>query len=198
VIHSFWIPAFRVKKDVVPGRYTKTWAHPTEPGIYTLFCTEYCGKDHSAMMASVVVHTTAEDLEARLAAGESFQYERAPLAVTFDQWYEEASKEFLNKYEGKESWEIGEMVYTDRACSACHTLDGSPLIGPSWKGAWGAARAFEDGSTGVFDENYVRESIYDPSAKLVAGYPAVMSTYRGQIDAEELDGLIAFFKKLSE
>ncbi|MDF1799742.1 MAG: cytochrome c oxidase subunit II [Planctomycetota bacterium] len=198
VIHSFWIPAFRVKKDIVPGRYTKTWAEATEPGIYTLFCTEYCGMDHSEMLTSVVVHASQETIDTMRAGGEQFKYGKSALGTSFEDWYEAASKDFLAKYEGKEPWEIGEMVYTGRACNACHTLDGSVLVGPSWKGAWGTERQLEGGATAVFDENYVRESIYDPSAKIVAGFPATMTTYTGLVDDQELDGLIAFFKKLAE
>lgn len=198
VIHSFWVPAWRVKKDVVPGRYTKTWVNATEPGTYTLFCTEYCGLDHSEMLASVVVHPSAERRDAMLEAGESFTYGMAKYRDTFDEWYEAESAEFLKKYDGLEPWQIGELVYTQKACNACHSLDGDAIVGPSWKGTWGTERPLDGGGTALMDENYIRESIYDPQAKLVAGYPATMATYRGQIDQQELDGLIAFFKRLAE
>ena len=199
VIHSFWVPAWRVKKDIVPGRYTKTWVNATEPGTYTLFCTEYCGLDHSEMLASVVVHPSKERRDAMLEAGETFKYGMAKYGKTFDEWYEEETEKQVDIGKSFEfPWQYGEYVYTQRACNACHTIDGSTLVGPTWKGVWGTERQFEDGTTAIFDENYAKESIYDPGAKIVSGFPATMTTYRGVVKEKELDALFAYFKHLAE
>jgi len=194
VIHSFWVPVWRVKKDVVPGRYNKTWVEATVAGKFNLFCTEYCGKDHSRMMASVIVHGTPEDMQA---AEDRGQYLMGGFEQTYEDWYAVASKEFLAKYEGDTPAEIGEKVFNSK-CIACHTIDGSASVGPTWKGLFGKTETLDDGSTVVVDENYVRESIYDPGAKLVEGFPALMTTYTGQVDDEELDGIIAYLKELAK
>jgi len=194
VIHSFWVPAWRVKKDVVPGRFNKTWVEATLPGTYSLLCTEYCGKDHSAMMATVVVHDSGENIAAALKTGEIFDGQRE----TFDDWYAKTTKEVMAQYEGMTPLEIGQAAYTKKGCNACHTADGSPSTAPSWKGIWGKMEVLEDGSSVLVDENYVQESIYSPGAKLVKGYPPLMTSYTGVVDAQELDGIIAYLKDLAQ
>ena len=169
VIHGFWIPAFRVKKDIVPGRYTKTWVHPTMEGQYTLFCTEYCGTNHSEMMVQVTVEDQA----------------------SFDKWVADAADPWAD-YDTPE--QIGEQIWSTQ-CVACHSIDGSVVIGPSWKGSWGTERKFVDGSSAIMDENYILNSLADPNSQVVEGYPAAMAPYR-DMDQEALDGLIAFIKSL--
>ncbi len=194
VIHSFWVPAWRVKKDVVPGRYNKTWVEATLPGNYTLLCTEYCGKDHSAMMAPVVVHDSAANIATALAAGQIYDGERQ----TFEDWYAETTKVVMAQYEGLSPSEIGQMVHTKKGCNACHSVDGTASVGPTWKGVWGSMEKLEGGGAVLVDENYVQESIYDPGAKLVLGYAPLMSTYRGVVDSQEIDGIIAYLKDLAK
>ncbi len=174
VLHSFWIPAFRVKKDIVPGRYTKTWVHSTLEGQYTLFCTEYCGKDHSQMMAQVFVEDQA----------------------TFDGWVAKQANPYLDE-DGQPFTPvaIGEKIYGQH-CFACHSIDGSAVVGPSWKGSWGTERTFENGDTRLFDENYFKESLLDPGAQVVKGFPPAMTSYRGVFKDSEIDGLIAYIKSL--
>jgi cytochrome c oxidase subunit 2 len=169
VLHSFWIPAFRVKKDIVPGRYTKTWVNAIMEGQYTMFCTEYCGKDHSQMNAQVFVQDRA----------------------SFDEWVGLAA----DPYGEMLPVEIGEKIYNQQ-CIACHTTDGTVRIGPSWQGIWGKESNFEDGTKLLVDENYIKESILDPGAKVVAGFPNAMTTYRGVFNDSEIDGLIAYIKSL--
>ena len=173
VIHSLFIPAFREKMDVVPGRYTKMWFTPTIEGVYDLFCTEYCGTSHSEMITKVVVHP-------------------ADGPDSFDSWLQEDS-DFLAKLSPVEG---GKRVYEMRGCAQCHSVDGSSGNGPSFKGVWGTERAMADGSKVLYDENYVRESILNPKAKILAGYEPVMPSFQGRIKDEEITALIAYLKSL--
>ena len=168
VIHSLFIPDFRLKMDVVPGRYTKTWFHATEPGQHLLLCTEYCGTGHSDMSATVVVHKSGE----------------------FEQWLEDAARFAENLSPA----DRGGLLYRKRGCSGCHTIDGTAKTGPSLKGIFGQTHAFSNASPVVVDENYIRESIIDPSAKVREGYKDQMNSYKGQLSDDEIGDLIEFIK----
>jgi cytochrome c oxidase subunit 2 len=170
VIHSFFVPSFRVKMDVLPGRYTGLWFQPTEVGVHQVFCTEYCGKGHSDMLARIVVDDEA----------------------AYQKWLREGDEE-LNKMPLKE---LGALVHENRGCATCHSLDGTRGQGPSWKGIFGQTHAFADGASAVVDENYLRESILDPNAKVVQGYEPVMPTYKGLLRDREVLGVIEFIKQL--
>lgn len=171
VIHSLYIPAFRLKMDVIPGRYTTTWFEANTPGDYTLFCAEYCGTQHSNMLAKVVVHPSGE----------------------FEPWLENAAN-FMDKMTPVEA---GEILYTRRGCAQCHSVDGSAKTGPTFLDVYGTQQAMTDGSTITVDENYLRESILEPQAKVRAGYKPVMPTYQGQLKDEEISALIAYIKSLA-
>jgi cytochrome c oxidase subunit 2 len=171
VIHSLYVPAFRIKSDVVPGRYSKAWFEATEPGQYELFCAEYCGTSHSDMIAQVIVHPPGE----------------------FEKWLEEAS----NFLETMTPVEAGFKLYQIRGCQQCHSVDGSAKTGPTLLGVFGHTQALADGSSIVADENYIRESILEPAAKVVAGYEPVMPTYQGRIKDEEITAIIEYLKSLS-
>ncbi|MFO7652217.1 MAG: cytochrome c oxidase subunit II [Candidatus Krumholzibacteriia bacterium] len=171
VIHSFWVPAFRVKKDVVPGRYTQTWFHAKVPGRYPVLCTEYCGTGHSDMLSTVVVHE----------------------AGGFERWLREES-DVLGTLPPAEA---GERLASTKGCLQCHSVDGSPGIGPSFQDLFGAEVPLQGGGTVVADENYVRESIIEPLAKIHAGYEPVMPTYAGKVKDQEITMLIAYFKTIS-
>lgn len=175
VIHSFFVPAFREKMDVVPGRYTKAWFTPTIVGTYDLFCAEYCGTQHSEMITKVVVHP-----------------QDGP--DSFENWLREDS-DFLSKLSPSEG---GKKVYQLRGCGQCHSLDGTSGNGPTFKDVWGTERVMADGSKVLFDENYVRESILMPKAKVLAGYEPVMPTFQGRIKDAEITALIAFLKSLEQ
>jgi cytochrome c oxidase subunit II len=168
VIHSFYIPAFRVKQDVLPGRYTTLWFEATQTGEYHLFCAEYCGTEHSFMIGSVIV---LEQLEYQrwLSGGESSE----PLAAA------------------------GARLFEQRGCISCHT-GGEGARGPSLAGLFGQEVLLEGGGTAVADEAYLRESILDPHAKLVSGYGPIMPTYEGSISEEGILQLVAYIKSLSE
>lgn len=167
VLHSVWIPNFRVKMDAVPGRYTDLWFEATEPGEFPLECTEYCGTSHSDMLSKVVVQSQSE----------------------YDSYLDECTKVDITA-------EGGQKVYEKKGCATCHTVDGSPKVGPSFKGLWGSERSFASGSPVTADENYIKESILEPQAKIVTGFPPSMPTYKGQISDDEITALIEYLKTL--
>jgi cytochrome c oxidase subunit 2 len=175
VLHSLFVPAFRVKKDCVPGRFNTMWFNPSESNPegehFDLFCTEYCGKDHSMMKTKVVVHETQAE---------------------FDAWLAEAEKPRSD--ETPESY--GQRIYETRGCKGCHSIDGTPRTGPSFLALYGRNEKLIDESEVPVDENYIRESILEPKAKVVAGYQPVMPSYKGQLKDFQVDGLIAYLKSL--
>ncbi|MCA8911831.1 MAG: cytochrome c oxidase subunit II [Planctomycetes bacterium] len=177
VIHSFFVPAFRVKQDCVPGRYNKLWFRPTEaspPEGFNMFCTEYCGDDHSKMLARVHVYET----EAEWAA---------------------AVQEKGNIGRITDLVERGKVIY-DQNCKSCHSVDGSRLIGPSWKGLWGKKEEMEDGSTFTVDKDYVRESVLVPNKHIVKGYPDQMTAFVSWGDQEDayFEGIYAYMESLKD
>jgi cytochrome c oxidase subunit 2 len=171
VIHSFYVPDFRVKMDVLPNRYTTVWFEATSIGEFNLFCTEYCGKGHSEMIAKVTVLSEDE----------------------FANW--KASADAIPA--GMSMAEAGAKIYKDKACYTCHSIDGSPGVAPSFKGKYGTMEKLTDGSTVLVDENYIRESVLNPQAKVVAGFQPVMPTYQGLLKEQQIDALIAYIKSLN-
>ncbi len=167
VIHSFYIPAFRIKQDVLPGRYTSIWFEATKPGTYHLFCAEFCGTDHAQMGGSVIVMPEAE-YQAWLAS-----------SVT----------------SGVSMVESGQPLFQQYGCATCHRTDNQG-IGPSLVGVFGKQVQLDNGQTVTADEEYLRESIVNPHAKTVAGYPAIMPTFQGQISDEGIQQIIAYIKSL--
>ena len=170
VIHSFYVPAMRLKRDVLPGRYTELWFKPTAPGTYHIFCAEYCGKGHSDMSAKLIVDSP-DQFESFLREGDE-ETRKMPLA------------------------ELGRMVYENKGCATCHSLDGTRGQGPSFKGIWGTPQPCTDGKPRMVDENYIRESIMQPQAAIVMGYEPIMPTFQGLLRPREIDGIIAFIKTL--
>jgi len=176
VIHSFYIPDFRKKQDVVPGRYTYLWFEAPEPGQYQLFCAEYCGTQHS-QMAGIIEVTPEEEFEDVIAQ----------------------KANWIDDYADADLARAGLRLYA--RCQSCHTLDGSPLQGPSFRETnrlWGQKRIFADGSEAAVDENYVRNSILNPGAQIVMNYSNVMPTFQGQLKEREIRALIEFVRKLDE
>ncbi len=168
VIHSFYIPAFRVKQDVVPGRYSTLWFTAIKPGKYHLFCAEYCGTKHSAMVGWVYVMEPAE-YEKWLTSGAA----EGSLAST------------------------GEKLFQQYGCSVCHHFDGHGP-GPSFHGVFGSDVRLTDGSTVHADESYVRESILRPQAKIVLGFGSIMPTFQGQLNEEQVVALVEYIKSLGQ
>ncbi len=172
VLHSFFVPAFRVKQDIVPGRYTQMSFTPTKKGKFYIFCTEYCGTGHSSMLGTIEV---VDEL-------------------AFNNWVigddSGGPKELSLAEKGKE-------IFKTRACIGCHSLDGSKMTGPTWKGLYGSNREFNEGPALVADDNYLRESILNSNAKVVKGYaPNQMPSYQGQLEDEEVTAVIEFIKTL--
>ncbi len=185
VIHSFFVPAFRVKMDVLPGRYTQIWFQATLPGRYPIFCAEYCGLSHSMMAGEVVVMEGAE----------------------FDAWVAEQKRGLVARQdsgdvaeeglplEGRLA-EQGRLLSLRHGCVKCHTADGSRHIGPTWLDLYGREEKLESGDTVRVDEAYMTESMMEPRAKVVAGFQPVMPSFRGALSPPETAALVEYMKSL--
>src|SRR6185503_6505912 len=171
VIHSFFIPAFRVKKDVLPGMYGALWFTPTKVGTYHLFCAEYCGTKHSEMIGSVVVLDPAE----------------------YQAWLGGRPAE-------KNPIEAGALLFQNLRCDTCHfpgsAFAGVAARGPDLAGLFGTEVLMTDGQTVRFDERYVRESVLEPQKRITAGFQPLMPSYQGQIGESDILDLIAYMKSL--
>ena len=170
VIHSFYVPAFRIKQDVVPARYTHLWFKAIRAGEYRLTCAEYCGEGHSTMKNKVVVEPPGG-------------YEL----------YLESKQEELDTMP---PIELGKKTY--QLCKPCHSTNGIRGNGPSFQGIWGTQVEMSDGSKVLVDENYIRESLMDPTAKIVKGFAPIMPTFKGTLRDKQIDGMIAFIKSLAK
>jgi cytochrome c oxidase subunit 2 len=180
VIHSFFVPAFRMKHDVVPGRYYTAWFEANTPGVYDIDCAEYCGVSHSRMLGKVQVLTQAD--YTRWLEGHPVQTAEGLLGATATS--------------GGDLAETGRAVAARRGCFNCHTLDGQPHIGPSWAGLYDSEVKMTDGRVLRVDEAYLTRSMMDPQVDVVDGYKAVMPTYRGQLDEPEVAALVEFIKSI--
>lgn len=172
VIHSLYVPAFRVKRDCVPGRYNKMWVQATQTGEFQLFCAEYCGTRHSTMLAKVHVKPQPE----------------------FAQWLSDAG----NWVAKMPPAEAGAKLFAMRGCNQCHSIDGSGNTGPTLKNVFGYDVPLKDGSAVRADEDFIRESILNPSAKIVKGYENVMPSFQGQFKDNEISAVIAYLQSLSD
>jgi len=168
VIHSFYVPAFRVKQDAIPGKFTELWFTPNQVGEFIVFCTEYCGTKHSGMMIKIKSVPTEEYV--------AWYYSETKAAT------DPASK--------------GKLLFAQKACVGCHSLDGTRVVGPSFKGLYGAERKFTDGSKALADENYLKESILVSNAKIVENYAPQMPLYQGQLSDDEVANLIEYIKTI--
>src|ERR687897_696460 len=167
VIHDFFVPAFRTKADVIPGRYVTLWFEATKTGRYHLFCAEYCGMNHSGMTGSVIVMEPRE----------------------FDDW--------LSGDTGSTTpAAAGQKLYQTLGCASCHGANGEGGRGPTLVGIFGNNQTLQTGEVVRVDETYVRESILNPQAKLVAGFGPIMPTFQGQVSEDQLVQLIAYIKSL--
>jgi cytochrome c oxidase subunit II len=167
VIHDFFVPAFRVKMDVVPGHYNTMWFRPTKPGRYHFFCSQYCGTNHAVMGGWVTVMEPSD----------------------YSAWLSGSSGGTANPVV------TGEKLFAERACATCHVADGTGRA-PSLNGLYGAQVLLADGTTVTADEAYIRESILQPNAKIAAGYQPVMPSFQGQLTEEQIFALTAYIKSL--
>lgn len=172
VIHSFFVPAFRIKRDLLPQRFNKLWFQAHQTGTFDIYCAEYCGTGHSVMRGQVFVQEPGE----------------------FRKWLEEAAK-----------WELrmtpvqaGQMFYEKRGCVQCHSIDGSRIIGPSFKDFFGRQVVTADGKSLLADENYIHESIVDPGAKISAGFDNVMPSFKTSLREQDIAAIIAYLKTISQ
>ncbi len=170
VIHGFFVPNFRLKQDVLPNRYTETWFQATREGIFPLYCSEYCGKGHSEMLGSI-----------RVVSDSAYQA-----------WVDAGAR----LGEGLSLEAYGAQLYSSKACVTCHALDGSVKTGPSFRNLYGSEVLLQTGAKVTADENYIRESILDPKAKVVNGFQPVMPTYQNVLKSRQIDALIAYIKTL--
>jgi cytochrome c oxidase subunit 2 len=194
VLHSFFVPDFRIKKDVVPGRYTVIWfqadevfaARPDQGrgpnddgdmvsglgvGEHQVFCTEYCGTDHSRMYSRVRVLPQEE----------------------YDAWVKAKVNIDLTAMTAVER---GQYHYKKKGCNGCHSTDGTKMVGPSFQGLYGKTESLSDGSSVTVDDSYISESILVPGEKIVAGYSNQMPTFQGQLDSGQVTDIIEFIKSL--
>lgn len=169
VIHSMYVPAFRVKHDVLPGRYTSVWFKPTKVGKYHLFCAEYCGGKHSEMRGYVYVMEPSQ----------------------YQEWLSGRSNTVSTA-------EAGRRLFEQMRCNSCHQGGGVASRGPPLENLFGSTVRLADGSSVIADENYLRESILQPAAKVVVGYQPIMPSFEGQIGEEGLLQLIAEIKSMSQ
>jgi cytochrome c oxidase subunit II len=165
VIHSFFVPAFRIHMDVLPGRYTTVWFQPTEAGTYHLFCSQYCGTDHAGMIGRVVVMEPSE----------------------YQKWLD-------LRAEGSLALQ-GRKTFLKYRCISCHSADADARA-PVLEGLYGKPVRLSDGRTVIADEDYLRESIVAPGAKIVTGWENIMPTFKGQVSQEEINELVAYIKSL--
>jgi cytochrome c oxidase subunit 2 len=183
VLHSFFLPSFRIKTDTVPGQFTSMHFVATKTGTFEIFCAEYCGTAHSKMIGKVHV-LEPEDYQKWLDGLYKIQ-ETAPVAT--NQSLAQATLSMA---------EQGALIYKTRSCNACHSVNGDPMVGPSFKGLFGTEQELIGGTKVVVDENYIRESVMDPMKKVVKGFTPSMPTFRGLLSDEEVNQLIAYIKSL--
>ena len=169
VIHSFFIPSFRAKADVIPGRYNTMWFTPSKPGSYHIFCTQYCGTKHSAMIGTVTVMEP----------------------VDYQAWV-------ASNLQGGTMAENGGRLFADLSCNTCHLDSGQQGRGPSLRNVYGRQVLLQRLETVVADDAYLRESILNPQAKIVSGFQPLMPTYQGLISEEQILQLIAYLKSLRD
>jgi len=171
VIHSFYAPAFRIKQDVVPGMVNSLWFQSTEMGEFDVLCSQYCGLQHAKMLTKIVVLPEEE----------------------FKKWYQ-TGKEMEAKLPPS-----GTQLFQERGCKACHSIDGTPGLGPTLKGLFGkTVTVLTDGKERklVADEAYLRKSILEPNADIVKGFPPIMPSLKGLLTDQEIDALVSYLKGL--
>jgi cytochrome c oxidase subunit 2 len=190
VLHSYFIPNFRVKQDVVPGMYTSVWFNTSIPGKHHVFCAEYCGADHSRMESKVVVLT--EDQWKDFQRGREIDLKSLPvIGVGEDQLNLVAAA----AQPGTTMAQKGQAIF-ERQCTACHTAGKNKLIGPGLAGLYGSKVELVDGSKVTADDNYIRESIENPNAKITKGFPPAMTPFKGLINDQDMGALIAYIRSL--
>ena len=166
VFHSFSIPDFRVKREVIPGRYSTVWFQATTPGTYHIFCTQYCGTNHSAMIGQVTVLSPDD----------------------YEKWTQESTS-------GMSLAQNGERLFASMGCNACHS-GSAAARGPNLAGVYGSKLQLTNGSEVVVNDAYLRDAILNPSQHITAGYAPIMPTYQGQVSEDGLIDLVEYIKNM--
>lgn len=173
VLHDLYFPTFRTKMDVVPGRYTSLWFEATKPGVYPIFCAEYCGLLHSGMIGKVYVMEPGE----------------------YDKWIAGGSSASFSAETAGNAQTDGQGLFTSLGCQTCHKAEGGAL-GPSLNGVYGHEQELADGSMVTVDDTYIRESVLNPTAQVAKGFNPVMPSFKGQVSEEQIVQLISYIKTL--
>lgn len=170
VIHSFFLPNFRVKQDVVPGKYTILNITPNKVGVFPVFCAEYCGDQHSKMIGYIKVMPKNE----------------------YNEWIDVKS----NENQGLNLVELGEKLVSEKGCMVCHTSDGTALIGPSFKGTYQAKLQLSDGTFAVIDDDFIHEKLTSVQQRRIAGYPPVMPNFENQLNEKQISAIIEYIRSV--
>ncbi|MGA3121493.1 MAG: cytochrome c oxidase subunit II [Polyangiaceae bacterium] len=206
VLHSFFVPALRIKRDVVPGMYTTVWFEATQTGKDDIACAEYCG-GRSEGPGGELPYEPTNDPDNPYVSGQMTGHwaMHSRVYVELQEDFDKFVKSIGDKCDayrsegkicpGEVAAAEGQKLSVSKGCVACHTTTGMRLVGPSWKDIWGKEESTDKGDV-LVDENYIRESILAPQAKIVTGFQAVMPTFSGQISDPEIDELIAYIKSL--
>lgn len=186
VLHSFYIPALRLKRDVIPGTYQYLSFTANKTGEYDVFCAEYCGLDHAKMLAKMIV----------LEKNDFADWEDGVGKYAGDEW-RGTKDEGRKMKDGRPLAEVGKELHSSKTCSSCHSDDGSPRVGPSFKGLFGKMEEMKDGKKITIDEVYLRDSMMDPNKNVVKGFSAgSMPPFKGQLSDDEVNALVAYIKSL--
>lgn len=172
VIHGFFVPSFRIKRDVVPGRYAKVWFNAQVPGKYDIFCSQYCGRGHSTMHSYLIVQRPED----------------------YAKWLDNAQNSLLKASPA----EAGSRIFHTRGCTQCHSLDGTVIVGPSLKDVYGTIQPLQGGKTILADDNYIRQHVLTPGNTVVRGFTSDMPSFKGRLNDREITALIAFLKTQSK
>jgi len=171
VIHGLFIPDYRQKQDVLPGSYTYLWLLPKKTGTFDIYCTQYCGTGHSLMRARLIVMTQPE----------------------YQSWQQAAQKKQAGAVSPVEK---GEELFESSGCAGCHTIDGTPKVGPTLKGIYNSTVQLADGTTVKADDNYLKDYILNPNVKVVKGFQPIMPSFKGTLKDEDVEAIVAYLKTL--
>ncbi len=191
VLHSFFIPDFRVKQDVVPGTYHYLSFTPTMTGDFQVYCAEYCGTSHSGMLAKIHVLEKEEYEKWQ----KKWEWEKI-LGVTPSEASDKSSPTGASPPAMESPVERGKKLFTTKGCNACHSVTGQTVVGPALNGVFGHDVELADGKKVMADENYIRESIMDPNSKVVKNFQPLMPTFKGTLSDDEINALVAYVKSL--
>lgn len=197
VIHSFFVPDFRIKQDAVPGRYTTTWFEANAPGVYEILCTEYCGTEHSLMRGQVVA-LAPDDYERWLRSGRDVEPRQPPPELAGRLDLPGAPLPYDIDVGERTMARRGVGVAAQQGCLRCHTLDGAQHIGPTWAGLYGAVVPLQEGGEVLVDDAFLTASMMDPMAAIHRGFPAVMPSYLGIMTPPDVAAIVELIRSLRD